>query len=77
MKGHVFKEWVIAVRAWSFPASVMPVAVTLAYLAWKGAQVDWLCGVLAVISLFSFQGAMVFSVFAHWKMNSVRFLSTF
>lgn len=57
MKGHTFKEWVIAVRAWSFPASVMPVAVTLAYLAWKGVQVNWLCGVLAVVNIVLFHAA--------------------
>lgn len=29
---HSFKDWMIAVRPWSFPASAMPVAVTLGYL---------------------------------------------
>lgn len=35
MRKHSFKEWMIAVRAWSFPASIMPVIVTVAYLYWE------------------------------------------
>ena len=34
MKKHSLKDWMIAVRPWSFPASSMPVVVTLAYLYW-------------------------------------------
>lgn len=34
-KSHPFKEWIIAVRPWSFPASAMPVIVTMGYLLWK------------------------------------------
>ena len=30
MKKHSLKDWMIAVRPWSFPASSMPVVVTLA-----------------------------------------------
>ena len=32
MKKHTMKEWLIAVRPWSFPASAMPVVATLGYL---------------------------------------------
>ena len=35
MGKHTFKEWMIAVRAWSFPASAMPVIVSSAYVYWK------------------------------------------
>ena len=35
MGKHTFKEWMIAVRAWSFPASAMPVIVSTAYVYWK------------------------------------------
>ena len=41
MSRHTFKEWFIAVRPWSFPASAMPIIVTLAFLFWKGAQMHW------------------------------------
>ena len=39
MSRHSFKEWIIAVRPWSFPASAMPIIVTLAYLFWTGAEI--------------------------------------
>ena len=32
---HSLKDWMIAIRPWSFPASAMPVIVTLAYLFWQ------------------------------------------
>ncbi len=47
----------VAVRPWSFPASAMPVAVTLAYLFWKGMEIDWLSGVLAIINVVVFHAA--------------------
>lgn len=54
MRKHTFKEWVIAVRPWSFPASVMPIVVTLAYLFWSGAQMDWLLGLWALAGMVLF-----------------------
>lgn len=57
MSKHSVKDWLIAVRPWSFPASVMPVAVTLGYLAWKEFQIDWLCGVWAVVNIVLFHAA--------------------
>lgn len=57
MSKHTIKDWMIAVRPWSFPASVMPVAVTLGYLAWKEVQIDWLCGVWALINIVLFHAA--------------------
>ena len=54
MAVRTFKDWVLAVRPWSFPASVTPVFVTLAYLYFLQAQqptaigsFDWLNGWLA------------------------------
>ena len=46
-----------AVRPWSFPASAMPVAVTLAYLFWRGMEIDWLSGVWAIINVVVFHAA--------------------
>ena len=54
MKKHTFKEWVIAVRPWSFPASAMPIIVTLAYLFWTGAEMNWLLGLWALVGMVLF-----------------------
>ena len=47
----------MAVRPWSFPASAMPVAVTLAYLWWMGQEVNWLNGVWALLNIIVFHAA--------------------
>ncbi len=47
----------IAVRPWSFPVSAMPVIVSLAYLFYKGAEINWLCGVWAIIGIILFHAA--------------------
>lgn len=57
MKKHTFKEWVIAVRPWSFPASVMPIITTLAFLFWKGAEINWFHGVWALVGMLLFHMA--------------------
>jgi 1,4-dihydroxy-2-naphthoate octaprenyltransferase len=54
MKKHTFNEWVIAVRPWSFPASAMPIIVTLAYLFWNGAEMNWLLGLWALVGMVLF-----------------------
>lgn len=54
MKKHTFKEWVIAVRPWSFPASAMPIIVTLVYLFWTGAEMNWLLGLWALVGMVLF-----------------------
>lgn len=54
---HSFKEWIIATRPWSFPASTMPVLVTLAFLEWKGVGVDWLAGIWAIVNIVVFHAA--------------------
>jgi len=54
---HSFKEWMIAVRPWSFPASAMPVVVTLAYLNYAGYQVNWWLGVWALLNIVIFHAA--------------------
>lgn len=64
MGRHSFSQWMTAVRPWSFPASAMPVIVTLTYLLWKGSTpesngipIDWVNGVLAVIGIILFHAA--------------------
>ena len=54
MKKHTFKEWVIAVRPWSFPASAMPIIATLAFLFWTNAEINWLYGVWALVGMILF-----------------------
>ena len=54
MKKHTFNEWVIAVRPWSFPASAMPIIVTLAYLFWTGAEMNWLLSFWALVGMVLF-----------------------
>lgn len=57
MRKHSFKDWVIAVRPWSFPASAMPVVVTLAYLHWMQYDVNWLNGLWALLCIVLFHAA--------------------
>ena len=54
---HSFKAWLLATRPWSFPASAMPVLVTLAYLFWMGHKIDWLAGVWALVNIVIFHAA--------------------
>lgn len=54
MKKHSFNEWIIAVRPWSFPASAMPIIVTLAFLFYKGSEINWLYGVWTLIGMLLF-----------------------
>jgi 1,4-dihydroxy-2-naphthoate octaprenyltransferase len=57
MKKHSFGEWMIAVRPWSFPASAMPVITSIAYLFWKGAEINWLLGLWALVNIVIFHAA--------------------
>lgn len=54
---HTFGEWMIAVRPWSFPASAMPVIAATAYLFWKGAQINWLFALWALVNIVIFHAA--------------------
>lgn len=51
------KEWIIAVRPWSTPASAMPIIATLAFLFWKGAEINWIYGVWALAGMILFHYA--------------------
>lgn len=54
---HSFKDWFIATRPWSFPASAMPVLVTLGYMFWSGYQVNWVIGAVTIINVVLFHAA--------------------
>ena len=56
-KKHTLKDWIIATRPWSFPASSMPVAVTLAYLFWLGYYVNWAVGLWTLVTVILFHAA--------------------
>ena len=51
------KEWIIAVRPWSTPASAMPIIATLSFLFWKGAEINWIYGVWALAGMILFHYA--------------------
>lgn len=54
MKKHTFNEWIIALRPWSLPASVMPIVVAVAYLFWKGADMNWPMAGLTLVGMILF-----------------------
>ena len=48
---HSLKDWILATRPWSFPASVMPVLVTVVWLWSRGVEVNWWLALLAVVNI--------------------------
>jgi len=55
-----FKDWIIAVRPWSFPASSMPALVTFVYVFFLykqqvGLSPNWIFGALSIIGAVIFQ----------------------
>lgn len=54
---HSLKEWIIATRPWSFPASVIPVVVTLSYLYWQDYDINLWLGLWAILNIVIFQAA--------------------
>ena len=51
MEKHTLKEWVVATRPWSFPASSMPVVVTIAWTWAQGISVNWWFALWALINI--------------------------
>ncbi|MBP3711595.1 MAG: prenyltransferase [Bacteroidaceae bacterium] len=51
MKNHTIKEWVLATRPWSFPASTMPVLVAMMFLWAEGHEVTWWLGIMALVNI--------------------------
>lgn len=48
---HTLKDWVLAVRPWSFPASAMPVMVTVAWMYATGHPVNWWLAAAALVNI--------------------------
>ena len=70
------KDWIIAVRPWSFPASSMPALVVFIYVFFLSRQdsitVNWWFGVLSIIGAIIFQatGNLISDYFDYkWKVD--------
>lgn len=57
MKKHGFKSWLIATRPWSFPASSMPVVAAVAFLYWRGCEINWLVSLWTLLNVIVFHAA--------------------
>ena len=64
MTKHTLKEWVIAVRPWSIPASAMPIIVTIAFLFWKEADIKWGYAIWALVGMILFH--LAGNVWSDW-----------
>jgi 1,4-dihydroxy-2-naphthoate octaprenyltransferase len=55
------KNWIIATRPWSFPASSMPALLTISYIFFLkndlGTEINWWYGILAMIGAVLFQAS--------------------
>ncbi len=54
---HTLKDWIMAARPWSFPASAMPVIVSATYLFWLGKEPDWLMVLWTLVTIIIFHAA--------------------
>ncbi len=51
MQKHSFKDWVLATRSWSFPASAMPIIVSTAWLYFRGFDVSIPLALLSLLTI--------------------------
>lgn len=61
-KKVTLKDWIVATRPWSFPASAIPALVTVAYVFYLSrihgsTDINWLNGFLAVLGAVVFQAS--------------------
>ena len=65
---HSVKDWVLATRPWSFPASSMPVLVTIGWLWEKGFDIHWGFALWALVNIiFVHAAGNVWSDIADYK----------
>lgn len=65
---HSLKDWLLATRPWSFPASAMPVMVTVAWLWSRGFDVNWAFALWALVNIiFVHAAGNVWSDIADYK----------
>ncbi len=57
MKKHSFQRWLFATRPWSFPASAMPIFVAVAFLFWRGHEINWLISLWTLLNVVAFHAA--------------------
>ena len=80
------KDWLLATRPWSFPASFIPVLAVAAYLSYRpGAPLNWPVLMLAIVMMVLFQvaGNLIGDYFDHIKgvdqpgsLNQVRHIQS-
>ncbi|MCR5394379.1 MAG: prenyltransferase [Bacteroidales bacterium] len=51
MQKHTLRDWILATRPWSFPASAMPVLVTVAWMYVHGCEVSWGMALAALVNI--------------------------
>lgn len=66
------KNWILAVRPWAFPASTMPVILTISYVFYKQyfipAEINWWFGLIALIGvIFLHAGGNLISDYYDFK----------
>lgn len=71
------KNWVVATRPWSFPASTMPALLTISYLFFKkeefSGDINWWFGVIALLGvIFVHAAGNLISDFFDFKKNIDR-----
>lgn len=54
---HTIKDLIVATRPWSFPASAMPVLVTLGYMFWSVGEINWAAGLFTILNVVVFHAA--------------------
>lgn len=57
---HSFKDYFLATRPWSFPASVMPVLIGLGYIYFTSSEyssINWLNGLLSIFGMVLYHSA--------------------
>ena len=65
---HSTKDWILATRPWSFPASAMPVLVTVAWLWSRSFDVNWLFALWTLVNIiFVHAAGNVWSDIADYK----------
>ena len=63
---HSFKDWLFATRPWSFPASSMPVLVTVAWSWSRGCDVNWLFALWALVNIIFVHAAIIGGLLLVW-----------
>ncbi|MCR5819740.1 MAG: prenyltransferase [Bacteroidaceae bacterium] len=54
---HSLKEWIVVTRPWSFPASAMPVLVTITWVWSQGLMRHWWLSLLSLINIILIHAA--------------------